>query len=253
MKSDSKGINPKEKSHLLHDHKQVGKRFIPPLSQLGMEDVYWVNDILPELLWLALLNEEFGWARGAHLGLELAKAASGITRKRKKPWFARTSAYGDLTEKQRMRIVKKLGENDVLLDLQNGLSTLVHFYPECPFRFLYGDKPKRINEATQEIQFFKSTLESLFDRREIPATHCQSNSIYIAFVTGKLLVSKGLVLADFPEIENFPNTEKSRLIASLIRATVTGFFGNDFQKGKSLWLAYFWNRGLEIEGCNFFV
>jgi hypothetical protein len=58
---------------ILANHKQVGKRFIPPfVATLGpLSEVRWVDDVLPELLWLALLNHQHGWKDGADLCLVL--------------------------------------------------------------------------------------------------------------------------------------------------------------------------------------
>lgn len=45
------------KGQVLLDHKKVGKRFVPPLLQLGpLGEIKWIDCILPELLWLGLLK-----------------------------------------------------------------------------------------------------------------------------------------------------------------------------------------------------
>ena len=47
---------------MLSDHKQIGKRFIPPLLDFAgtdvnsLEKISWINCRLPELLWLGLLK-----------------------------------------------------------------------------------------------------------------------------------------------------------------------------------------------------
>jgi len=47
-------------SGVLADHKKVGKKFIPPfIATLGpIQEVLWVNDLVPDLIWLELLNSE---------------------------------------------------------------------------------------------------------------------------------------------------------------------------------------------------
>ena len=68
---------PVRKREVLGDHKRIGKRFIPPfLYQLGsLSEISWVNEIMPEILWIGLLIEHFGYQRGVELGLHLSKAA----------------------------------------------------------------------------------------------------------------------------------------------------------------------------------
>jgi hypothetical protein len=46
---------------ILPGHKQIGKRFIPPMKQIpNMRQMSYVNDMLPELIWLGLINDR--WA-----------------------------------------------------------------------------------------------------------------------------------------------------------------------------------------------
>ena len=48
----------KKTPKVLADHKKVGKKFIPPFgAKLGpLDEVRWVNDLVPELVWLPLLR-----------------------------------------------------------------------------------------------------------------------------------------------------------------------------------------------------
>ena len=41
---------------MLESHKRIGKRLVPPLSEIGpWKEVSWVDEVLPELLWIGLL------------------------------------------------------------------------------------------------------------------------------------------------------------------------------------------------------
>jgi hypothetical protein len=77
----------------------------------------------------------------------------------------------------------------------------------------------------------------------------QANGVYIAFVTGKLQVARGLSLANFPAIEKYPETEESRRVASGVRMVVNMFIGMARQSPND-WQKYFWNRGLELARAN---
>jgi hypothetical protein len=76
-----------------------------------------------------------------------------------------------------------------------------------------------------------------------------STAIYIAFCTNKIKVFEGLALAKFPAVEQFPDTEESRVVAASIRSAVNGMWGAD-EKSQD-WPDYFWNRGLELEACDY--
>ena len=42
-----------KKKKILEGHKRIGKRFIPPMMQLPMmRSTSYVNDMLPELVWI---------------------------------------------------------------------------------------------------------------------------------------------------------------------------------------------------------
>ncbi|MBK8982398.1 MAG: hypothetical protein IPM38_08810 [Ignavibacteria bacterium] len=62
----------KKQKKVLDDHKQIGKKFIPPLLQLGnFQDVDWQTIMIPELIWIGLINEMYGIKKGADLSLAL--------------------------------------------------------------------------------------------------------------------------------------------------------------------------------------
>ena len=74
-----------ERSQILSDHKRIKKKLVPPILQIGkFHEVKWVDYILPELLWLGLLNEFHGLKLGAELGLSLANAANKLNNQPKK-------------------------------------------------------------------------------------------------------------------------------------------------------------------------
>jgi hypothetical protein len=56
-------------------------------------------------------------------------------------------------------------------------------------------------------------------------------------------------LANFPEIERYPNTEESKKIAVSIRMNA-GILLHSDEKLSTEWCDYFWNRGLEISKCS---
>ena len=80
----------------------------------------------------------------------------------------------------------------------------------------------------------------------------QATAIWLGFDAGKLKVSEGLALAEFPEIERYPDTELSRRVGSGVRASLNMLIGAGQRQsiGES-WPSYFWNRGLTIDGCEF--
>lgn len=239
---------------VLGDHKRIGKRFIPPfIAQIGpIQEVHWQTEILPELLWLALLNERHGWQRGAELARQVGVAAHGASGPADGKLFASTGAFYSLDGTQRQAVLAALRSTSALGEIREALLPLGMFYDECPLNFLADPTPPADDPAV--MTGFKETLRSMFDRTAKVATCAQANAIYIAFASDKLKVMKGLALANLPAIENYPHDEESRRVASAVRAAINGFLfrgpGQEQDPTEARWRTYFWTRGLELEPCS---
>lgn len=234
---------------VLSDHRQQGSRFNPPLvDALPLTEVKWIDQILPEMFWLATLNDRHGWARGAALALALATAARESTGSPGERWFAFLSDYSVLDEAQQARIVEHLRWTGDLAPLLEALAPLLSYYPECPLRFLtthtLGEEGVSAGLADLRI-----LLDGLFDRTSLPALQAQANAVYLGFISGNLVVAPTISLARFPEVQNYPRTEVSRRVASAVRATVSMLIGERATSASEAWSRYFWNRGLELEPC----
>jgi hypothetical protein len=91
----------------------------------------------------------------------------------------------------------------------------------------------------------KEIVRVLLDKYDRETVFTQATCIWLAFDSGKLKVQKGLALAQFPEIQDYPKTELSLKIASSIRSGINMFFA-DGTYSSAFWPAYFWNRGIEL-------
>jgi hypothetical protein len=233
----------------LSDHKQIGKRFIPPfVAAMPITEVGWVKEILPELLWLALLEQQYGLERSPDIALALSNAALEVTDDKSR-WFALCSSYAALSELQRDEVVARLRATRELGLLQQPLYPLIHYYPECPLSFLFDAASRERQVGGVSLATVKEAVATLFDRRSVLATRAQASGVYLAFVGGQLSVDKSVSLANFPEVANYPSTEESARIAAAVRAAVTMFVGERPADSSATWCRYFWNRGLEVESC----
>ncbi len=249
---------------VLSDHQKIGSKLVPLWPLLfPSEDVRWSGHIIPELLWLGLLNEHHRWQRGAALSLELAQSTAQVIgvdprefQKKfgqgPKQWFATTSSYLTLSELERRDLVASLNPT-TLNQIREGLLPLVTLYPECPLRFLFEGLV--LEAAGVDLEKFKRVVAAHYDKEGVTAVRALTNAVYIAFCTNKLRVivsDDGKAptdpkLRNFPAVEEYPNTEESRIVASEVRGTVFTLF----ETNHSEWSDYFWNRGLEIEPCDY--
>ncbi len=235
---------------ILADHKKVGKRFIPPLAQLPMDFVSWVRDILPNVLWIGLLNEKYGFAVGAELCVKFAQLALEVRGEdRVDGWFSTITAYSTLTGAQKQAFITHRHMKHLIEYYQNAFEELVYFYPECPLRFVFDLVGQSPEADKNRLSWFKEVLGKLYDRTCKEAMLLQGDVIYIGFQTNRLSVFRGSMLTELPALEEYPNTEKSRLVASSTRAAINAFIGCEIKSSSFAWSDYFWNRGQQLEPC----
>jgi hypothetical protein len=238
---------PKGK-RVLQDHKQIGKKFIPPLLHLrNVQTVKWQLPILPELLWLAILNSTCGTQTGAELAVALASSASKFVPQK---WFAPASAYDSLLSGQKTEVLEVLKQSNKLGAIQYALNDLLWLYPACPLAFLFPSGPTAPEDPKSAREAFKSVLEELYDRGGRAPMLMQANAFFIGLSVGPMRIASDISLPNFAEIEKYPTTTESRRAGSAIRAAMMGLFGPNYETA-STWPQYFWNRGLEIEPCDF--
>ena len=241
------------KSRILQDHKRQGTKFIPPfLYKLGpIGGASWARTMLPELLWIALIQNYYGLHEGVELITNMARITRECSPSEKLQIFATISSFNNLKSEENSCIQNKLAVSGELFKIQKALLPLIAFYPDCYLRFIYSKKPSILETDSHHLDRFKSLMKTLFDKTSRDAMMVQASAIWLAFDSGVLKVAKGLVLANFPEIEKYPDTELSKKVASSVRASIQMLFQEPHYELSSTWPTYFWNRGFEIDQCYF--
>lgn len=239
------------RKRVLEDHKYRGKILVPPfIHQMGpLNEISWVKTMLPEFLWIALIQSYYGHSKGVELITSLTRLALKCAPSEKKRMFPTISSFGELTTGQQSCLQKELAASGDLFEIQRALSPLIAFYPECPLRFLYSHTASSSDGTEQSLKSLKTVVEGLYDKISGDTTMVQATAIWIAFDSGALKVRKGLALASFPEIEKYPHTELSQKVAASIRSSLHMFFSEPHYPVSSEWPLYFWNQGLKIDPC----
>lgn len=239
-----------ENREVLRDHKRVGKRFFPPFLHLigPLSEVSWVNELIPQLVWIALLIDSHGHRRGVELALDLSKCASKTPVSDRREFFAWMSSFQKLPTERQQSMLSSLAKSGALPDVCSALLDFQSLYPNSPLAFLEAGEQSS-NASIHSPERIKAVLAELYGRRSILATHVQATVVYLAFAAGWFKVARNTSLADFPEVEHYPETEKSRQIAASVRATVNAFYGDFKGRESPDWPDKFWNRGLVIEPC----
>ena len=238
------------KGGVLGDHRRIGKRFVPPFAaMLGrLNPVKWIDALLPEVLWLGMLNNDHGHRRGIQLAEALATTVDRAMAPHTKV-FAIASAYSSIPSERWTEIIRLIS-TDSFGELQRTLRPLVALYPRSAFRGLWGgDQPQ---PRDGDIGVMRTQVGTMVNRGGRPAMLAQANAIYIAGITGKLVVNQGSMLSKLEAITQYPDTEESRMVGSAVRAAslMLGRHTDEEQRAASEWTRYFWQRGIEITSCD---
>ncbi|MEG3164721.1 hypothetical protein U1701_08965 [Sphingomonas sp. PB2P19] len=209
-----------------------------------MREVSWINTMIPELLWIALLQDAWGPRHGIEIITAFTRDVRASDASRDRTIWASAGKFAGLPEGTLASIVKGRPYRE---DLCRPLAPLHAHYPDHPLRELVAGDGSTLSIDLGEL---KALVSELFDRGSVVATMTQATATWLAFDSDRLKVNEGLALADFPRIEDYPSTEQSIRIAASIRATMNQMFGDvDAMASGSDWPVAFWNRGLELEPC----
>jgi len=238
---------------ILQDHKRKGKTLVPPFVDMvgPLHEISWVKTILPELLWIALIHNHYGDSKAVRLITSFNRLALKCSPSEKKHVFTSVSSFQELNSDQQSRLREEATNSGELFSIQKALEPLIAFYPECPLCFLYSTTPCLSDDQDQHLENLKAIVAYLYDKTSRNAMMVQATAIWLAFDSETLKVFEGSALANFPEIERYPDTDLSQKIAGSIRSTLPMFFSEPHYSSGSTWPRYFWNRGLEIDGCYF--
>lgn len=204
-----------QKKQILSDHQRKGKKLIPPLLAALPDKfvhVQWIDNFLPEMIWIALLQDMRTELRGADVALKCAQETNRILKPKDMRSFAFISEYQGINVSEAEMIRKSLTNEGVLNDLQSCLFPLISLYPKCPFGFLFDEHSLdayKVSSSTT-LDTMKRVVRDCFSRQELSATIVQTIAVYIMLVTGKLKVLQGVGFENPNVILNYPYTEESQ-------------------------------------------
>lgn len=240
-----------QRTLVLGDHKRVKSKLITPFNdQIGpMRDVSWINTMIPELFWIALLHD----AHGHHIAVQIVTAFTRAVRGHSagysdKVWAA-AGKFSEIPQEALQQIVVRIGA-DHAAALRDALTPLAACYPTNPFNAIYNQPLP--TAAPEKLDTLSRVAAALYDRSDRETMMVQATAIWVAFDSGRLKVNSDLALASFPRIEEYPTTELSRRVGGSIRSTLNLMFGeNQLMASDGRWPIDFWNRGLLLQPCEF--
>lgn len=242
-------------SPILADHSRRKKTLVAPFNQLGhpLQEVSWIEDITPQVLWIALLHEFNGYRKGQELALLLSQAARRLTETDTLKAYYATSEYESISTEGWASIRRNLHAYGCLKRVTHALIPLESFCQETPFSELLRDVPTMPPNCAEKI--IKSAVGRLSLRRDSwESTMVQYTATKIAFTSNRVKIHENLILANPDAINDYPHTDASMAIAACLRAFVMILFnpaGFNPHVSSDTWVRRFWHHCLASTPCEY--
>jgi len=154
---------------ILADHKKVRSKLVTPFNDVfgPMRDVSWVNTMIPELLWIALVQEKHGPRRGVEIITGFTRDVRASAPGRQEVIWATAGKYASIPAAELKAIVRTKGEA-YADELRAALLPLASWYPAHPLNGVFSDDSA--SARLEDLAHLKLIVANLFDRRGIPCS-----------------------------------------------------------------------------------
>jgi len=132
------------KPKILSDHKKVRSKLVTPWHQMfgPTNDVSWVNEMIPELLWINLIEADYGNHRAVQIITTVARIARTFVSDVPILTFANASDFARIAPEDRASFLVELKSECVLTEVREALLELASWFPGCPLRgVFFRDSP----------------------------------------------------------------------------------------------------------------
>lgn len=235
---------------LLAGHQRVGKRFIPPLKQIPVaSSISYIDDMLPELVWLGLINDRHGYIPAARIMEQCFLSADSIATKETSGNLALLSTYTKFSDEQKDALRNRLNQVGILELLQDTIAPLTILYENCPISFL--GPPNQMYAHEQLVTQIKTCVGNVIDKYNTAGIILNGTMLLSRLVTRKIFFSKDIDFPDFNAVLDSPQSDEAKHAAALLRSNALAEFG--MLEVDSSWARHFWNRGIELSSCEFSI
>lgn len=235
-----------KKKYVLGDHQKQGRKLIPPFLQFqNLKENSYVDNVIPNIIWLAILNRSFGLKDGTEIGLQVVKVISN-TAKNKVKCFSLLSSLEILSFDEQDQILNQLQKLGILEDLICALECFVNLFPNSPISFI-NDRKQSVSQKQEWIKELKYILNDLYDKKGETSTFAMGNVLYHMVFLKKLKLEKGSPMAQLPRLIDYPNTHLSQMIASGIRSFIFSIMIEPLYFEENIWNKSFWDKCFSIE------
>lgn len=241
---------------ILKNYKQSGKRFTPSFMSIlaggKFDEVDWVHNFVPELLWIGLIFKHFSFDEAYQVVLSIGNLALKITCPNEHEparWFAPASSFNELSKQERKQFQLRLKLQSYFKHFIDSLKPLFAVFPKYPLCSLFESELVSEND---NHDYIKETLKEMFPRHNgLLANRVQLVSVDLAIQSKALIVLPGLNLNRIEEAKQYPQTEDSKLIVQSARCALSGLLQRTIDQQNTTWHDELWYKLRHLEECYF--
>lgn len=233
----------KNSKNPLPEHSRVKKKMVPDfLLKLPMQFSRYEDDVLPELIGIAIINDAHGYARGNEICLVLAKSLKASGR----IGSPLVSEFENLREDEFESMSTSLIENGMLKDVCHAFTPINRLLGPTPLlKFPQSDTMT----DSECIEHLRDCVGRHFNRYSHPATCALATLYYTQAVLGRINIAEGLRVPDLEKIHRAPESEEGQRSAADVRMFSLMEIGMRKDEYASDWPSLFWSRCRKSSAC----
>lgn len=229
------------KKSILDDHIRIKKKFIAPMNTIPQNGLYYFDEIVPEILWIAIIIHHLGISEAVRVLKDFAGICNDIVGDSIQFNPAYISEYYKLNDSQKELIVARSSQAGIIKPIISSLTSTLLKFKDSPLIFLL----KKHSNGEVNISLLKYLLRSLHNSGTTNSIITFATALYLHTICGRVCMPNSGW--NFDDVLDYPTTEQSLYAASLIRSTHNAIFALNRGEYGLKWQKSFWKICLLIE------
>lgn len=246
---------PNHQGKILKDHHKVGKKFLPPLMQIGnIVEVSFVDQKLPCLVWMSALYGRLDGRVATKIIIEFVTNSESVVEGFKHSSLTMLGGYIGLSSEQKAKIYSRVSKQPYFKTLLENLEHQFHLVKDYPLGFLFEHHDYGLDRE-EAIEMLKEDVSHLLDRYSDIATKVQVTTLYCDLESERHKISSHIEIPNFNSVHTNPSSDEANRAASFARnhlnqspSMLEGIEGFEYKHHN--WDKTFWDLVFQLDGCS---
>jgi hypothetical protein len=223
---------------ILEGPKRKGKKVLGPFSDLPLTQIGFTADIFPELLWLGMVLDRFGYREGLKIAMHFQAALYKVSAER--PWY-RLSEIAKI-ERSVWFEIPEVGQ-PFKTSIEEALGPIAYTYPELDIAFVEAQQQTR----EENVILLMSCVKRFSNRFETAGCLLIGAYIFLQVYVERAQVPRQLI-DGINAIFSKPDSAEAEIASSSVRAYLMASWLID-PADKGEWPKVFWRANHRLSPC----